>query len=66
MKKFLLSLFAFVSAFALNAMATVPVEISGAITDLEDTWDLIKPVIIAVGIFSVLWAFFRRKAGKVR
>jgi len=46
-------------------LATIPAEISTAVTDLEGVWDLIQPVILSVGIFVILWRFFRKGAKKV-
>jgi len=48
-----------------NLIATIPTEISTAVTDLEGVWDLLQPVILSVGIFVVLWRFFRKGARKV-
>jgi len=45
-----------------NIIATIPTEISGALTDLADLWDDIKPLVIAVGVFTILWRFFKRRA----
>jgi len=46
-------------------VATIPAEITTAVTDLEGVWDLLQPVILSVGIFVVLWRFFRKGARKV-
>lgn len=45
-----------------HILATIPPEISGALTDMSDLWDDIKPFVLAVGVFVILWRFFKRRA----
>jgi len=62
---FILLAFGFTYAQAQMVIATIPAEITTAVTDLEGVWDLLQPVILSVGIFVVLWRFFRKGARKV-
>jgi len=51
---------------AATAHATVPAEITTALADAESVWTSVKALIILIGLFLILWAFFRkgiRKAG---
>lgn len=60
-------LFAFLAlllGLSVNALATVPAEITTALTDVNDVWDDIKLLIIAVGVFVIIWRFFRKGASK--
>lgn len=50
--------------FALNAQAAVPTEISTALTDLAGLWDDIKELVIAIGLFVIMWKFFRKGSNK--
>lgn len=47
-------------------LATLPAEITTAMSDLDALWLLVKAFVITVGIFFVLWRFFRRGAAKAR
>jgi len=46
----------------LQIVGAVPAEITTALEDLTGLWDDIKPFIMAVGVFLILWRFFRRRA----
>jgi len=47
-------------------LATIPAEITTAFTDLDALWVLAKGFIITVGVFMLLWRFFRKTAPKAR
>lgn len=42
------------------AMATADSNVTAALTDVSDTWDQIRPVIVAIGVFAIGWAFIKR------
>jgi len=58
--KMFLGMLAILFGLTINAFATVPAEITTALADVNDVWDDVKLLIIAVGIFFVVWKFFRR------
>lgn len=64
LKKLFLGMLAFLGLLAANAQAAIPTEISGALTDLTDLWDDIKVVVIAIGLFIIMWKFFRKGSNK--
>jgi len=49
-----------------SSFAAVDASITTAVGDLEDTFDAVKPFVIAVTVFVLGWTFFKkmsRKAG---
>lgn len=62
--RILLALLASLGLFALNAQAAVPTEITTALADLSGLWDDIKELVIAIGLFVIMWKFFRKGSNK--
>jgi len=60
MKKFLLGLLASLTMFVAQAHATLPAEISTAVGDTEDGWDLVRPVMISIGLAFLVWRLIKR------
>lgn len=63
-KKLLALTLASLGLLVINAQAAIPTEISGAVTDLTDLWDDIKVLVIAIGLFVIMWKFFRKGSNK--
>jgi len=64
MKKYVLALLAVFLGLFSQAYATVPAEITTALTDINDVWDDVKLLILAVGLFLIMWKFFRKGTSK--
>lgn len=62
--KGLAGLFLFVFGLVMSVFATAPAEIDTAIADATSTWTSIKTLIVAVGVFVVLWKFFKKGISK--
>lgn len=60
----MLALFCVLLGLSVQALATVPAEITTALTDVNDVWDDIKLLMIAVGVFVIIWRFFRKGVSK--
>lgn len=48
------------SCFALNAFAVADADISTAVTDVDLTWDVVRPVLIGIGVFMIGYGYFKK------
>lgn len=45
---------------AAQVSAATNSSVASALTDVEDTWNAILPIMVAIGVFSIGWAFVKR------
>jgi len=64
MLKVIMGLMLLAFGFVVQAVAAVPAEITTLNTDLISVWDLVKALIILIGVFTISWKFFRRGVNK--
>jgi len=43
-----------------HALAVADADVSAAAADADLTWDVIRPLIIGIGVFTVAYAYFKR------
>jgi len=64
MLKVLFALTLAMFGLSVSALAAVPAEITTLDADLTSVWTLVKTLIISIGVFIIMWKFFRRGVNK--